>query len=63
MRGESVVIAKAGMPVVKLVPVDTPDPSKRRRLGFLAGTYRVPDAATFNSLGRDEIAAMFAGDE
>jgi hypothetical protein len=34
----------------------------RLRLGGLAGAFEVPDAATFNSLGREEIERMFGGD-
>jgi prevent-host-death family protein len=63
MRGEPVIIAKSGTPVVKLVPVDAPAHAKRKRLGFLAGAFQVPDAATFNAMGHEEIARLFAGDE
>lgn len=37
-------------------------PIARLRLGGLAGAFEVPDAATFNSLGREEIERMFDGD-
>lgn len=59
-KGESFVIAKAGKPMVKVVALDGPEPIKRKRIGFLAGRITVPDAETFNSLGREEIAAMFS---
>jgi prevent-host-death family protein len=62
MRGELVVIAKAGKPVVKMVPVNAPVASQPKRLGFLSGIYQVPDAETFNALGQQEIEAMFGGD-
>jgi prevent-host-death family protein len=62
MQGESVVIAKAGKPLVKIVPIESPMPAKKKRIGFLAGQVSVPDAKTFNELGSDEIAAMFGGD-
>ncbi len=58
-KGESFVIAKAGKPMVKVVALDAPEPSERRRIGFMAGQITVPDADTFNSLGSEEIAAMF----
>lgn len=42
-RGESVVIAKAGRPMAKLVPLDAPAARERRRTGFLMGELRIPD--------------------
>jgi prevent-host-death family protein len=42
-RGESVVIAKAGKPVAKLVPLDAPASRERRRTGFLMGEFRIPE--------------------
>ena len=39
--GEEIVIAKAGKPVAKLVPLDRP--RARRVLGSLQGRLRVPD--------------------
>ena len=56
-RGESFVIAKAGRPMVKVVPLDAPAAEARRRLGFLAGQGEVPD--DFDRMGADEIAALF----
>lgn len=55
--GEAFVIAKAGRPMVKVVPLDTPSPAEARRLGFLAGAVAVPD--DFDSLGRKEIERLF----
>jgi prevent-host-death family protein len=55
LAGEEVVIARAGKPLVRLMPVGSDPPS--RRLGFLAGTARVEA-----DLKRDfeaEINAMF----
>lgn len=57
------VIAKAGKPVARIVPIDTIAPAKQKRIGFLAGQVTVPDARAFNEMGNDEIAAMFGGDE
>ena len=53
--GETVVIARAGTPVATLGPVDAP--AAGRRLGFLAGEFRIP--RDFYRLGREEIAALF----
>lgn len=60
-RGESFVIAKAGRPIAKVVPLDAPDPRQMQRLGFLAGQISVPD--DFDTLGQTEIEQMFYGDE
>ena len=57
--GESVVIAKAGKPLVKLVRLDAPDASRARRLGFMQGQFHVPD--DFDQMGRDDVAALFGG--
>ena len=54
-KGESFVIAKAGKPLVKVIALDAP--SKRKRLGFLAGEIKVP--ADFDRMGEREIAALF----
>jgi prevent-host-death family protein len=62
-QGESVVIAKAGKPMVRMVAIDVQVPAKKKRIGFLAGQVTVPDAKVFNELGSDEITAMFGGDE
>jgi len=58
-RGDSFVIAKAGKPLVKVVPLDAADRAAGARLGFLAGEIAVPD--DFDRLGDDEIAAGFDG--
>jgi prevent-host-death family protein len=42
-RGESITIARAGRPVARLVPLDAPPVRERRRTGFLAGEFRIPD--------------------
>lgn len=57
--GESFIIAKAGKPLVKLVPLEAPSASERRRLGFLAGEIAVPD--DFDQLGAGEIEHLFGG--
>ncbi|MGC8549872.1 MAG: type II toxin-antitoxin system Phd/YefM family antitoxin [Acidobacteriaceae bacterium] len=55
--GESIVIAKAGRPVAKLVAVEAE--KKRGRLGFLNGAFAIPD--DFDQMGEKEIAGMFSG--
>ncbi len=55
LAGEEVVIARAGKPLVRLVPLIDARPP--RRLGFLAGTARVD--ADLKCDFEDEINAMF----
>ena len=43
VKGEPFVIAKAGKPLVKVVPLETPEAGQVRRLGFMAGQIAVPD--------------------
>ncbi|MBY0572773.1 MAG: type II toxin-antitoxin system prevent-host-death family antitoxin [Undibacterium sp.] len=59
-KGESFVIAKAGKPMVKVIALDTPEPSQMRRFGFMSGQIKVP--ADFNTMGVNEIEALFEGD-
>ncbi len=40
--GEEIIIAKAGKPVAKLVPLATPEKRPKRRLGSLAGRAIIP---------------------
>lgn len=56
-KGESFIIAKAGKAMVKVVPIDAPDHSKMRRIGFLSGAFEVPE--DFDRMGEDEIANLF----
>ena len=58
-RGEPFVIAKAGKPLVKVVPIDAPDAGKVRRLGFMSRQLRIPD--DFDRMGEDEIRRLFSG--
>jgi prevent-host-death family protein len=60
-HGEAFIIAKAGRPMVKVVPLDAPEADQRRRLGFLNGRITVPD--DFDTMGDEAIAAAFAGGE
>jgi len=56
-RGEPVVIAKAGKPLVKVVALDAPSGAQVRRLGFMAGRIDVP--ADFDRMGSEAIEALF----
>ncbi|MFN3594259.1 MAG: type II toxin-antitoxin system Phd/YefM family antitoxin [Thiobacillaceae bacterium] len=58
-QGEPFIIAKAGRPMVKVIPVTQDERRFRRRLGFMAGQISVPD--DFNTLGQEEIERSFLG--
>ena len=59
-RGEAVTIAKAGKPLVRLVPVDAA--TQTPRTGFLKGHGKVPSADTFNRIGGEEVTSLFEGE-
>ena len=61
-KGETIIIARAGKPVAKLTPLEpqAKAPAKRR-IGFLQGQFTVPD--DIKAFGREEIEAMFYGEE
>jgi prevent-host-death family protein len=59
-KGEPFVIAKAGKPLVKVVPLDTPAAEQVRRLGFMDGRFIVPD--DFDRMGSHEIEQLFGED-
>jgi prevent-host-death family protein len=56
-QGEEIVIAKAGKPIARLVPLAPPRP--QRRLGVLAGKLRVSD--DFDDPLPDDILDAFEG--
>lgn len=56
-KGEPFVIAKAGKPMVKVIPLDAPESSQARRFGFMAGQITVPD--DFDRMADVEIIKMF----
>lgn len=58
VRGEAVVIAKAGRPLVQMTAVGGP-PAPPARLGFLSGQIQTP--ADFDRMGESEIEMMFGG--
>lgn len=57
-KGESFIIARAGKPLVKVVMLEDEAP---RRIGFMAGQYRIP--ADFDTMGEDQIRSWFEGRE
>jgi prevent-host-death family protein len=59
-KGEPFIIAKAGKPLVKVIPVDAPVPKKVQRLGFMSGQIEIPD--DFDVMGSAEIAKIFEGE-
>ena len=58
-EGESVIIAKSGSPVARLVPLDATPERPRSLVGFMAGRISIPE--DFDRMSEDEIAAQFAG--
>ncbi|HEV8677794.1 MAG TPA: type II toxin-antitoxin system prevent-host-death family antitoxin [Stellaceae bacterium] len=60
-KGEAFIIAKAGKPLVKVVPLDAPVARTPQRFDFLAGKIKVPD--DFDSMFREEIEKEFYGEE
>ena len=54
-KGEPFIIAKAGKPIVKVAAVETP--LLRRRVGFMAGQFTVPD--DFDRMHDNEIEQLF----
>jgi len=55
--GEEVVIARAGEPMAKLVPIEAKPP--KRRLGRLEGKYTVPE--DFDAPLPDDLLDAFEG--
>ena len=60
-KGESFIIAKAGKPMVRVVPIEPEVPHVPQRLGFMKGKMHVPD--DFDTMYADEIARMFNGED
>jgi prevent-host-death family protein len=58
-KGEPFVIARAGKPLVKVVPLEQAPVRKPQRIGFMKGQFTVPD--DFDTMGQAEIEEMFYG--
>ncbi len=59
-QGEEFITAKAGKPMVRVVPLDATARRALSRLGFLAGEIAVPD--DFDTMGQEQIERLFRGD-
>lgn len=60
-HGKAFIIAKAGKPMVKVIPFSAEELSVTRRLGFMTGEIGVPD--DFDHIGAGLIVALFEGQE
>lgn len=58
-QGESFIIAKAGKPMVKVVPLEPREAGTSNRIGFMAGELSVPE--DFDRMGGEEIEGLFEG--
>ncbi len=58
-KGEAFVIAKAGKPLVKVVPLEDAPAPKQQIFGFMKEGLSVPD--DFDTMGQAEIEEMFYG--
>ena len=58
-HGKPFIIAKAGKPMVKVIPFSADDQGSERRLGFMSGEISVPD--DFDRMDNGSIAELFAG--
>lgn len=57
--GEEILIARAGRPIARLVPLQGQAAPARRRLGLLAGQFTVP--ADFDAPLPEDILSGFEG--
>jgi prevent-host-death family protein len=55
-KGEPVIIAKGGRPLVKVVPLSAPEARQIKRIGFLAGQIDVPD--DFDTIGQERVLEL-----
>jgi len=60
VSGEPFIIAKAGKPMAKVVPLTAPDVKEVKRLGFMSSQMSVPD--DFDQMGQGEIEHLFGID-
>jgi len=58
--GDAFIIAKAGKPMVKVVPY-SPQKTVQKRIGFLKGQIEIP--SDFDEMGQDEIIAAFEAEQ
>ena len=60
LEGKPFIIAKAGKPLVKVIPLDAPEAAQLSRTGFLEKQISVPD--DFDQMGSDKIEQLFDTD-
>ena len=60
-HGKPFIIAKAGKPMVKVIPFSAVEIGMERRLGFMSGEISVPD--DFDRMDDSQIVALFEGRE
>lgn len=60
VNGEPFIIAKAGRPMAKVMPLDAAEKGGAQRLGFMSQQFTIPD--DFDAMGGVEIAQLFAGE-
>jgi len=58
--GEPFIIAKAGRPMVKVIPIGTVQ-TQCQRLGFLADQFSIPE--DFDRIGGHQIDTLFGGSD
>jgi prevent-host-death family protein len=59
-QGEVFIIAKAGKPMVKVIPLEPSKSKAPKRLGFMENAMNIPD--DFDQMGSLEIEQLF-GDQ
>jgi prevent-host-death family protein len=60
-HGKPFIIAKAGKPMVKVIPISAEEQGGGCRLGFMSGEILVPD--DFDRMDSGFISALFEGGE
>lgn len=58
-NGETIILAKAGKPYARLVPMEPREKTAKRRIGFMKGEFTLPD--DIKTPFADEIEEMFYG--
>ena len=58
-KGNAFIIAKAGKPMVKVLPLSPEECLQSQKLGFMSGEISIPE--DFDSLGSSEIIGLFEG--
>jgi len=58
-HGKPFIIAKAGKPMVKVIPIPADEEATAGRLGFMTGEIAVPD--DFDHMGDELLVDLFEG--